>query len=351
MQTKPAGKRIEYMDFARGLVMFLVVYHHTVLVPEIVGVFYRPFFMPFFFFVSGFFYSQKPAKEFLKGKAVSLLLPFVIWRTVYSLIEAAYTFYSSGISAETALENVKNYFLGLLAYRSPMLSGPTWFFICLFVINILYRCVDTVCKKKAVKYAVLIIILAAGIAFNELFEIDLPFKFINAVIELPVFFLGTMLKEECRKEGKFWKLIMKPFMLPAFLLLFGSLAFLHYILFDSVISVTNNQYNNYPLFYINAVLGSLLIINLSYQVIRIGQNKVFNLIIAGGVYSGVLLCLHNALDGAVKTPFKLLPIYESFKYGFAVLIAVIVFVVLALFAKAISKMDMIKIFGCKPQKN
>lgn len=60
-------KRIEWLDFARVFVMFLVIVDHLGLENRFIRDFIWSFHMPAFFFISGIFHSNKlPWGEFLK---------------------------------------------------------------------------------------------------------------------------------------------------------------------------------------------------------------------------------------------------------------------------------------------
>ncbi len=69
-----ANKRIEWIDFIKGIaILELVVYHFGVL-PWLISP------VPVFFFLSGIFFSDaKPFGQFLKHKSKALLLPFLFF--------------------------------------------------------------------------------------------------------------------------------------------------------------------------------------------------------------------------------------------------------------------------------
>lgn len=74
-----AQKRIDYIDYLKGLTILWVVWYHTAH-PEFVDF---PIRMPLFFFISGIFFKPYPLSEFIKKKINTLLIPFVFFYIVY----------------------------------------------------------------------------------------------------------------------------------------------------------------------------------------------------------------------------------------------------------------------------
>ncbi|NBH91761.1 MULTISPECIES: acyltransferase family protein [Duncaniella] len=72
-------KRIDYIDYLKGLTILWVVWYHTSH-PEFVD--YPPT-MPMFFFLSGIFFKPYPLLEFIKKKINTLLIPFAFFYVVY----------------------------------------------------------------------------------------------------------------------------------------------------------------------------------------------------------------------------------------------------------------------------
>ncbi|MDE6171299.1 MAG: acyltransferase [Duncaniella sp.] len=72
-------KRIEYIDYLKGLTVLWVVWYHTVH-PDFVEFSFR---IPLFFFVSGIFFRPYPFAEFIKKKVNTLIVPFVFFYLVY----------------------------------------------------------------------------------------------------------------------------------------------------------------------------------------------------------------------------------------------------------------------------
>ena len=80
-------KRLDWVDVAKGITILLMVAGHTS-IPETISKYIWSFHMPFFFFVSGVFYSEKKYKKFnslLKRRIFTLLVPYVFFSVVVML--------------------------------------------------------------------------------------------------------------------------------------------------------------------------------------------------------------------------------------------------------------------------
>lgn len=75
-----AQQRIEWLDLAKVLTMFLVIFDHLGLRNSYVSDWVWLFHLPAFFLISGVFYKQPSSFIVgLKKDALRLLLPVVIW--------------------------------------------------------------------------------------------------------------------------------------------------------------------------------------------------------------------------------------------------------------------------------
>lgn len=78
------SKRIEWIDIAKGIAIFLMVCGHTS-IPHVVSKWIWSFHMPLFFIVSGmlFFPERNPSfTGFLKKRCRTLILPWVVFNIV-----------------------------------------------------------------------------------------------------------------------------------------------------------------------------------------------------------------------------------------------------------------------------
>lgn len=128
-------KRIAYVDIAKILGMFFIVYGHTLRGGEVTTWIYT-FHVPLFFFLSGvtFHGEALDIKIFLKKKVVALLVPFFVWALISTGIFAVM---SSFISMQTTLQSSQaNPLISMLMGYCDA-NSPLWFLPCLFIVEIL----------------------------------------------------------------------------------------------------------------------------------------------------------------------------------------------------------------------
>ena len=76
-----SGKRIEWLDIAKGIGIFLVVYAHA---RAPYNSYIYNFHMPFFFLISGILYkSGGDVKTYILKKVKTLYIPFAGWNLIF----------------------------------------------------------------------------------------------------------------------------------------------------------------------------------------------------------------------------------------------------------------------------
>lgn len=141
--TVNGNKRIAYLDMMKGIGMFIVVSGH---IHSQYGWFSLPihsFVIPLYFFLSGLTFRRGKFVSFgvfVKHRAKTLLLPYVIFSVLTWLIWALYN---------TIIHADVSYWFPLLQTIIAQGSGdflvhnvPLWFIPCLFVIECLYYFID-----------------------------------------------------------------------------------------------------------------------------------------------------------------------------------------------------------------
>ncbi|CAM4132261.1 MULTISPECIES: acyltransferase family protein [Helcobacillus] len=93
------AKRLEWMDELRGLAIILVIVHHVLTVPAVLGGaspawqpvmdFLLPFRMPVMLALSGLLLPRsvaKPLRDFYAGKVQRILWPYVLWMVISCIV-------------------------------------------------------------------------------------------------------------------------------------------------------------------------------------------------------------------------------------------------------------------------
>ena len=178
------SERIDYLDVAKGIGIFLVVWAHAR--GAFSGYIYQ-FHMPLFFLISGYLYHDNhPVKIFIVRKIKSLYIPFVFWNC-------------AGLTFRWLIGNksfsIKQYIAVFLTLdKDGTFFGATWFLGALFVISILYRILDEILKSYTHRHLMLLFFFVSlGICG---YEITLPYKLSRTLI-LGMFFAFAV----CYKDG------------------------------------------------------------------------------------------------------------------------------------------------------
>jgi len=274
-------KRLEYIDFIKGFGIFLVVLGHATL-PR--SPYIYSFHVPLFFFVSGYFFKDKPVSENLKSKLKRIYLPFVIFNVLTWLF-----FIIVGL-LKGAPADKQDYLILIRTVagidNSVPQNGPLWFLLCLFSLSIMFMLINLV----KTEYLRLIIILALSVSgyFLSRTVTDLPLKVETAMMMSPFFYAGNVF---CR-----YGFSDKVDRLSGIAVLNISvlLSYLNYVTnsfnlkFSDIerISVLENRYGNIFLFYFSAFFAIIFIIVISKKIVRIGAVNFL------GKNSLIVLCLH-----------------------------------------------------------
>ena len=121
-ETPNASQRIDWIDSLKGFAIFCVTMGHFNMWAPIERYIYS-FHMFLFFFLSGFlFTTQQSGKEVIKKRVKRLLIPFLAWNTVSSLIGYLFEKDASNLLEEFFVLN------GNLTWNAPI-----WFLLVLFI--------------------------------------------------------------------------------------------------------------------------------------------------------------------------------------------------------------------------
>ena len=218
-------KRIEYIDYVKAFAIFLVVMGHaiqqlwgsTVDCDNILYRFIYSFHMPLFFFLSGFCayrvgWSKKTVSKEIRKKAVALLLPYLIWGLIRSIL-----------SNENIVDGV---FLKI--------HGGLWFLLCLFEIFLCFYILEKFASvlNKDVKMwkdiliyvgvAACLIIIYKCILYDTTFSLIVDFDML--ALHFKYFIFGYLLHKYSQLESLF----ISPVVISVSFILFWIILFLEY---------------------------------------------------------------------------------------------------------------------------
>lgn len=191
IKTESPINRIQYLDFARGILIFLVLYQHS---GAPLNTYVLQFHMPALFLLSGYteFVLDKKTNllEYTKSKFFRLIVPYfcfeILQLVLFTLIkcfsgQVDFSFIDAVISIATCINNS---YVGLY--------GRLWFLPAIFVSSVL----SYIIRQHIAKNNVYIVsmfcafMLAASYIFSEIIPQRIPFTIDIACLGTVFFLLG-----------------------------------------------------------------------------------------------------------------------------------------------------------------
>ncbi|GAB3925227.1 acyltransferase family protein [Mucilaginibacter myungsuensis] len=252
------NKRYGFLDIAKAIGIFLVVWGHANPPYGVVKLIYA-FHMPLFFFVSGYLFSfskHPTAREFISVRARQLLLPYIFLNII------SYLFWLL-ISRNFGIDNAADVpvykpLIGMI-YGNGMDDYlhhcvPLWFLTCLFVVEVLFYLLFKNLKQK-----VLLLIVFALLAYADHYFgiVRLPWGTNIALTAIVFYSAGHIAKDLLNKVLASNKLMLIVFAA----ILFGVMGVI--ALRNGVPDMNARVYNNYTLFIIGAFCGTFALLSLS----------------------------------------------------------------------------------------
>ncbi len=187
MSTTQQTHRIDFIDLAKGICIFLVVAGHCGAPINIPG--YDIVRMPLYFILSGlFFKTYGGVIPFIIKKLNKILIPFIFFYVLGNI-----AFYAIKYTAPQLLITDARGIFDLFDNRQ-FFNGPIWFLLCLFWCNIYFCIISTYVKKDSVRIAIIALLGFIGwyLGYKEIF---IPLFLDVAMTALPFFTFGYYLKK------------------------------------------------------------------------------------------------------------------------------------------------------------
>ncbi|MGJ3234270.1 acyltransferase family protein [Marivirga sp.] len=295
---KTKNTKLEWVNYAKGIAIILVVYRHILIGIERSGIDVQiwlktaneivySFRMPLFFVLSGIFVAKSIAKrqgnEFLKTKFNTIFYPYLIWGVIQISIQIILSNYTN---ANRDLLD----FLYLLIH--PRAIDQLWYLYALFNSSILFFLFYQ--KLKLNKFWLLII----GIALYGLSVFVKEYSLIHDIFYYFIFFvLGHVTSEILlnRDNYKFFY-SFKPFLILTPFFWFSQWYWL------------NNQELNIFLFGLIAILGTFYVFTISFLLTKTNKLNFLSIV---GEHSLYIYLMHLLVVSAIRLFFtSVLNIYE-----------------------------------------
>lgn len=277
MEKTKSHSRLYYITFLQVIGPILVIVGHMLngmpynAVMQSIKDFIYVFHMPLFFFISGYLFSYKKGLEnkkygeFVRGKALRLLLPYFVFNILFFIPKI----FASGFIVDQ-VELSFNYILYILITPRMNVLGHLWFLFALFLIYAIAPIWNFIIKKD--KKIIWIIVLIIFILLN-LFPFNTDVLAIKDLCKDTLFFVLGMLIAKLGKE-KLESICTKRNFIFAFIV---------YVITFILWIVFNNNITNMLLCTTDIIM--LLIIPIVFKI----SNKVFDEL---GSYSFSIYIMH-----------------------------------------------------------
>ncbi len=283
-------KRKGWIDQARGLSIFMVVYGHNF--PSVEPYIYS-FHVPLFFFIAGMFHPSKVNLSVIKRRTKMILVPYFFWASTLFL----FWFFLGrkfGKSSDLELSATDN-FLGIFYAQGGQQfmdwGIPLWFLPCIFMVFLLFSLIRKI-PNRIVSNAALFLVIAVGFIWPRLTGINLPWSMDVAMVALSFYFFGNILKTAIFS-------IKKPQLYIALLVLFA----VHFTAFyfnTLKVDMYRALYGEEALFFISGLAGAM------FYVLLFKAIPLFKFLEYIGKHTIVILATHLRALTVIKLGLMLI---------------------------------------------
>ena len=275
------SKRVGYFDIAKGIGIILVVIAHIEYMPLDLREYIVTFHMPAFFVISGMLMNltreaERPVKTLLVRKLKSIMLPYLVFSVIFPVIDMIrYVFDGKDI---------------MMTFCQDMIAGITmtgvsvlWFLPALFFSELMVLAIVKNLKRPVL--LILSVLLPAAIWFLALVIRPMALPMWRTVYCFIFVILGYVLFPLIRKISSY-PLYLLPVSAVMFVVLYftgkaNGVVDLHFILLGKK-----------PLYYLNAMTGSLALILLSIFIEAFIHAKVAGILEFFGRHSLFIMITH-----------------------------------------------------------
>lgn len=314
------SKRLSWIDYAKGLTIVLVVYHHSFVTLVHSGVNVHPwlinanllvysFRMPMFFMLSGLFIVQslrkRGVKNYIKYRFKYILYPYLIWAFIQATI---------GIFFEPYLHGSWTLHRYLVIFYEPNATSQLWYLMTLFNTAILFVFLDAKLKLKIWHQ------LALGIVLY----LASPFLFFNSMIQDTTRFyvylvFGSLISKFILDKKNFPLISSVRLLVPLLLLMVTSQYYLHKNLYLyklemyidihslSIPTVLSHFWGMFQ-FVVIVMIGCAFILNVCALFQKVGKSNFIRVI---GYHSLYIYILHVLLVVTCRLLFVNILHYEN----------------------------------------
>ncbi len=282
-------QRVKSVDIFKAVGIICMLCGHTSMCPEFLAKYFTCFYMPMFFCISGYFYHETTILNTIKKKMASLLVPYFC--TGFLGIVIYYFFFYSQYALNDALDS-----LFLHPHNLPSLVGALWFLVALFWAEIIFTLLKKTHSELLLGIGCMVLALI-GCSMHYFTEFRPIWCLDSAMTSIGFIYIGYL-----AHRFKNSKVIHRVFNMPYYIIV-PLLIVNIYMSSYNHITMWENVYQNIPLFWINALIGSVIWYNISRYIdnARFKEGRwLANMMSYIGCNSIVFLCLNMLILGVYK---------------------------------------------------
>ena len=256
MEIGAVKQRDKTMDIARGIAILVMIMGHTgCTIPHFdFSMWYHAWHMPVFYIVSGYFFSGRDSdiRSYIAKAARQLLVPFAFWLA----FDYAYYFLQT-----YDLEYIKNNLLaacfvwptGCNGYPA---TGALWFLIALFSLKAINIVMTRLFTNQIVFYTMSAVVGFCGMTAAQK-GMYLPLGIDAALVGVPFMAVGELLRKYSSRR------LVKELMHMRWYVFVPTFIIVNWLFFYNGNVNFRGTYTNIILTYFNAIMGSILLFNIS----------------------------------------------------------------------------------------
>lgn len=285
-------RRDTVLDITKAIGIILMVMGHLHFSEDVFDKYIYAFHMPLFFIVSGILFNQdKTLKNTIISRAKALLVPYVVFGGVYSVIFIVKSMLAG--EADAVASTLKVFFLypvDKVPYESAL-----WFLPAMFITSVAYAGLR---KVMDLKWATVVTVASGAIGFiyPHLTDVRLPWGIDTALVALLFFHTGRLMKH-CNLVERIKALRRKSTLL---LLVLTATVFalnIFMVFMNDKVNLRKVEYGNPLLAYVNAVAGTVICILIAILIDSFAHGTGFKALLCRiSEVSIVFICInHNVI--------------------------------------------------------
>lgn len=321
--------RKKWIDQARGLSIFLVVYGHNFPVNE---PYIYSFHVPLFFFIAGMFHPKKVTIETVKRRAKMILVPYFVWALLLFLFWffLGRKYGDSAVAELSALDNLIGIFYAQGGQDYMDWGIPMWFLPCIFVVFSLFAAIQKI-RNKVLLNIVVLFVVALGFLWPKTMGLHLPWSLDVALVSVGFYAIGGLLKS--------WLIGLSKLKTAICFVLFLSIHLLTFYFNPEKVDMYRSIYGSELLFFFSGLFGAIAYI-LFFKLV-----PIFSFLSYLGRHTIVLLATHVRMLTVIKLGLMVIfgmtvfEFTEIEKFGLAILQVLLVIPIIWLVNKYLPILD------------